>query len=70
MWRGRPTKPHTPGSLGGRENGWDEGGAEAGTRTPMSVRSLRPEGGCSLNQVYAVFAFREVTLMASFVGVV
>ena len=33
-------------------------GAEAGTRTPMSIRSLRPERGCLVSQVVVMLRFQ------------
>lgn len=33
-------------------------GAEAGTRTQMSIRSLRPEGGCPFSQVVVMLRFQ------------
>ncbi len=45
-------------------------GAEAGTRTPMSIRSLRPECGSGFGQSEAMPAFREVALAARFAGMV
>jgi hypothetical protein len=45
-------------------------GAEAGTRTPMGIRSLRPESGGWLREHCAMVGFCEVRSMAGFAGMV
>jgi len=45
-------------------------GAEAETRTLMSIRSLRPEGGDGFYEPRARVAFREVRSKGGFAGMV
>ena len=44
-------------------------GAEAGIRTPMSIRSLRPECAGCMAEPRVIFAFRVVNSMTSFAEV-
>ena len=65
-----PDKLTTAGSADrGSGTAGTGGGAEAGTRTPMSVRSLRPEVGGCMAEPRVMLAFRVVNSMASFAEV-
>jgi hypothetical protein len=52
---GRKPLRLSPIMMSGRRPVGIEGGAEAGTRTPMSVRSLRPESGHPWFELRVIF---------------